>query len=182
MVSHSVWLPELWDLVTAVLPLEGNRHPAIGLQVPHFFLRGFFESDFDSLLWHIFTIEAALGAGGDRRNKNFGIQEILSRRISALTGSDDDAEFFKKEAYDLRSQFVHGDIEVGKKKKKKKAPIFDEDLRRVRGLTRDVLEAFLIFCRNHPDADRVTILNQLFDPEEALTAVNSSAGAKSKND
>jgi hypothetical protein len=92
-------------------------------------VKAFLSEDLEQLLWHITAIESLLGG-----HSSGPMTEAMAKRVAAVYSEDpkqkDNARSLFHELYDHRSELVHG--------RPLKATLHTSDLRRARGLAREL--------------------------------------------
>jgi hypothetical protein len=127
--------------------------------VQHFLLRAFSADGVDEFLFHITTIEAALGMPRDFNprerppvdGKNPGATARIARRVAALT-EDPEAKEVYHALFELRSAFVHG---------KHLDAISGEERRFARALARRVAHRLVQVASQNREEDRAEYLSRL---------------------
>lgn len=74
--------------------------------VAHFLVRAFISDGIDEFLWHMTSMEAALGMKEDYEHRGGGSGKLRSR-IAAITKRSTAADEYR-DLFEIRSQFVHG--------------------------------------------------------------------------
>jgi hypothetical protein len=95
---HLDQLKALWHRTQSVLASARTGKGCFNPLVEHYFIRAFEDEDLDQLLWHIATVDAAIGDGDKKR---------LVKRVKRLVANADSAVTFS-DLYDIRSEYVHG--------------------------------------------------------------------------
>ena len=137
-------LPLLWEKAELVLAKARSGKGCFNPLVEHYFLRAFEDEGLDQLLWHIATVDAAIGDGDKKR---------LVKRVKQLVQDAKSAKLFA-ELYDLRSEYVHG------------RPIDDSNLwqtnlREARRIARQVVLGVLQSAYSNPGWSRKNLLRHL---------------------
>jgi hypothetical protein len=94
-------LREHWDRLLCLDTPKWDGTDAFNPLIERFFLRAFGEEDLDQLLWHVTTIDAAVGKQERSSTK------AIERRVAKLLSDSAIGKRFTT-FYDIRSGYVHG--------------------------------------------------------------------------
>jgi hypothetical protein len=137
-------LPSLWEKATVVVGRARSGDGCFNPLIEHYFLRAFEDEGLDQLLWHIATVDAAVGDGDKKR---------LVRRVRKLVNDKRLADTFA-DLYDLRSEYVHG-------RSIDDSNLWQANLRDARRVARRVVLGVLELAYVHPSWTRKDLLRGL---------------------
>ena len=140
-------LRELWDRLRSLETPKWDGTDAFNPLIERFFLRAFGEEDLDQLLWHVTTVDAAVGKQEKDSTK------AIKRRVARLLS---DAAIGKQfgDYYDIRSGYVHG-------RQFKDPNFWQRDLAKARRLTRRVVYETLKLASDNSAWTREDVLKHL---------------------
>lgn len=141
---HLDELPQLWTKAEAVLGRARASNGCFNPLIEHYFLRAFEDEDLDQLLWHVATIDAAIGDGDKKR---------LVKRVQRLVQDMKLTDIFA-DLYDLRSEYIHG-------RPIDDSNLWQKNLRDARRVARQVVVGVLDLAYANPAWNRKVLLKEL---------------------
>ena len=141
---HLDELPQLWTKAEAVLGRARVGNGCFNPLIEHYFLRAFEDEDLDQLLWHVATVDAAIGDGDKKR---------LVKRVQRLVQDKKLTDIFA-DLYDLRSEYIHG-------RQIDDSNLWQKNLRDARRVARQIVVGVLDLAYANPAWNRKVLLKEL---------------------
>jgi len=140
-------LREVWDRVESLASPKWDGTDAFNPLIERFFLRAFGDEDLDQLLWHVTTVDAAVGL------KEWRSTKAIERRIGTLLQDIENGKAFDK-YFNIRSGYVHG-------RQLHDPNLWQRDLAGARRLARRVVYGTLRLATDNRGWSRTDLLQHL---------------------